>query len=116
MPKNGTGGGGGNGNANNQGSNFFRLESVVTNYNSLNPTDLPSPSLAGAVNLGAYVVSSGGLLGFDYAVLHYGKGPGGIGQGGGVAFYYLNGVSEATFPAIGNGPNGLGGFSSLTLF
>jgi hypothetical protein len=98
MPKNGTGGGGGNGNANNQGSNFFRLESVVTNYNSLNPTDLPSPSLAGAVNLGAYVVSSGGLLGFDYAVLHYGKGPGGIGQGGGVHSTISTASARRLFP------------------
>jgi hypothetical protein len=62
------------------------------------------------------VVSAGGLAGFDYAVLHYGKGPSGIGSGGGVALYYLNAANEYIFPAIGTGPNGLGGFSSLTLF
>jgi hypothetical protein len=113
IPKNGTGGGGGKANANNQASNFFRLEQVVDD-NLLNLEELPTPVLAGAVDLGSNVVNAGGLIGFDYAVLHYGKGPGDIGQGGGVAFYYLNGASDATFPAIGTGPNGLGGFSSLT--
>jgi hypothetical protein len=119
IEKNGTGGGGGNANANNQTSNFYRLENVVTQFNSLlsDPSDrLPTPILDGAINLGSNVVSAGGLTGFDYAVLHYGKGPGGIGSGGGVALYYLNSASEYIFPAIGTGPNGLGGFSSLTLF
>ena len=110
VPKNGTGGGGGSANGNNQASNFFRLQNVVDNYN------LPSPESVGAIDLSSNVVSAGGLIGFDYAVLHYGKGSGGIGQGGGVAFYYLDGASEFTFPAIGKGPNGLGGFSTLTLF
>ena len=122
MQKNGTGGAGGNGNANNVESNLFRLETVLENYNSEKSVNLLAlPDLVGATQVGATqlssnVVGTGGLLGFDYAVLHYGKGSGGIGQGGGVAFYYLNGASEATFPAMGTRPNGLGGFSSLTLF
>ena len=117
MEKNGTGGPRGNGNANSVESNLFRLETVVENYNSQKSVNLLAlPNLVGATQLSSNVVGTGGLLGFDYAVLHYGKGSGGIGQGGGVAFYYLNGASEATFPSIGTGPNGLGGFSSLTLF
>ena len=114
IPKNGTGGGGGNANANNQASNFFRLQNVVTAFNLLNP-DLPTPILDGAVNLGSNVVGAGGLIGFDYAVLHYGSGRGGT-PGGGVELFYLNGASEFTFPSTGTGPNGFGGFSSLTLF
>ena len=85
-------------------------------YNILNPVDLPKPILDGAIDLGLNVVGAGGLIGFDYAVLHYGKGSGGVGQGGGVAFYSLNGATSFTFPAIGRGPNGLGEFSTLTLF
>ena len=115
IPKNGTGGGGGNANANNDVSNFFRLQNVVNGYNSLNAVDLPTPILAGAVDLGSNVVGAGGLLGFDYAVLHYGSGPGGT-PGGGVEFFYLNGASAFTFSANGTGSNGFGGFSSLTLF
>ena len=115
IPKNGTGGGGGNANANNQASNFFRLQNVVTAFNLVNDPDLPTPILDGAVNLGSRVVGAGGLIGFDYAVLHYGKGPGGT-PGGGVALYFLNAATAFTFPANGTGSNGFGGFSSLTLF
>ena len=114
IPKNGTGGGGGNANSNNQASNFFRLQNVVTAYNLLNP-DLPTPIFDGAMNLGSYVVGAGGLIGFDYAVLHYGSGNGGT-PGGGIGIYYLNGSSQYTFPSNGTGSNGFGGFSSLTLF
>ena len=113
IPKNGTGGGGGNANANNQASNFFRLQNVVTAFNLLNP-DLPAPILDGAVNLGSNVVTAGGLIGFNYAVLHYGSGRGT--PGGGIELFYLNGATEYIFPSIGTGPNGRGGFFSLTLF
>jgi hypothetical protein len=57
------------------------------------------------------------LIGFAYAVLHYGVGNGGTkGGGGGVEFFFLNGMSSFVFPTDGTGPNGFGGFSSLTLF
>jgi hypothetical protein len=96
IPKNGTGGDKSNGNGNDQASNFVRLTNVVNGYNS-NPLcpplpQLPAPILAGATDLGSNAVSAGGLLGYDYAVLHYGSGPGGS-PGGGVALYYLNGAS-----------------------
>ena len=79
---------GGNANANNQASNFFRLQNQVNAYNMLNPTaynmlnplnppHLPTPILDGAIDLGSNVVGAGGLIGFDYAVLHYGSGKGG---------------------------------------
>jgi hypothetical protein len=111
IAKNGTGIGGGN--ANNQANNLFRLTTVLSNINPSAP--LPTPILDGGVNLGSNVVSTGGLIGFDYAVLHYGSGPNGT-SGGGVELFFLNGESEFTFPSIGTGPNGFGGFSSLTLF
>jgi hypothetical protein len=43
IEKNGTGGGGGNANGNNQASNVYRLENVVTQFNSLlsDPGDRP---------------------------------------------------------------------------
>jgi hypothetical protein len=112
IPKNGTGGGGGNENANNDASNLFRLTSILSGLK--NPA-LPTPMLAGALDLGSNVVGDGGLVGFDYAVLHYGSGKGGT-PGGGVEFFALNGNSKYTFPDNGTGPNGNGGFSSLTLF
>jgi VPDSG-CTERM motif len=114
MPKNGTGGGGGNANSNNQASNFFRLEHVVAG-NFLGFQGLPTPILTDAKNLQSNVLGAGGLVGYDYAVLHYGSGKGGT-PGGGVAFYYLDGASDYAFPSVGSGPNGFGGFSSLTLF
>lgn len=115
ISKNGTGPGGGNGN--DASSNFFRLENIVDQYNLTSSIDLPLPVLAGYLELGAIsAVGSGGLTGYDYAVIHYGKGQGGIGGGGGVAFYYLNGATDFTFPSTGLGPNGKGGLSTLTLF
>jgi hypothetical protein len=67
IAKNGTGIAGGN--ANNQANNLFRLTTVLSNINPSAP--LPTPILDGAVNLGSNVVTTGGLIGFDYAVLHY---------------------------------------------
>ena len=107
------------GNGNDQASNLVRLTNVVNGYNSspLYPSlpQLPAPILAGATDLGSNGVSAAWLLGYDYAVLHYGSGPGGS-PGGGVALYYLNGASQFTFPSQGTGSHGLGGFSSLTLY
>jgi hypothetical protein len=63
---------------------------------------------------GATTVS---LTGFAYAVLHYGKGPGGAGEGGGIVFMSLNGMTgNYTFAGTGSGPNGFGGLSSIRLF
>lgn len=116
IPKNGTGGT--QPNANNDASNFFRLQNVINAYNlanALNP--LPAPIATGVEDLGSATVGPGGLSGFDYAVLHYGAGTDGThGSGGGVEVFFLNGATSFTFPANGSGPNGFGGFSSLTLF
>lgn len=117
ISKNGTGILGGN--SNNAANNLFRLQTYgVDPYNLANPgSPLPTPLLAGSLDLASNDQSAANSLsGFDYAVLHYGVGPGGIGGGGGVAFYYLNGMTSFLFPATGLGPNGNGGFSTLTLF
>ncbi len=114
VPKNGTGGT--KPNANSDASNFFRLETVINAYNAANPSNpLPTPILTGVEDLSSATVSAGGLTGFDYAVLHYGKGPGGT-RGGGEELFFLNGATSFTFPAKGSGLNGFGKFSSLTLF
>jgi hypothetical protein len=111
MPKNGTGAGGGNGAS--AADNFARLVSLVSG----NP-GLPTPLSAGSVDITSNVVTGDQLLGFEYAVLHYGVGPGGApGTGGGVAVFYLtDGIGNFTFPANGTGQNGFGGFSGGTLF
>src|SRR6478735_304272 len=78
IAKNGTGGAGANWNANNDASNLFRLETVLSgSLNPALPANLPTPMLAGALDLGSNVVGVGGLVGFDYAVLHYGTVNGG---------------------------------------
>ena len=110
MAKNGTGIAGGN--ANDDANNFFRLETVLGSL-----TGYATPTLTGAEDLGSNIVPTGDLVGFTYAVLHYGAGNGGTqGSGGGVEIFYLNGATDFTFDANGTGPNGFGGFSSLTLF
>ncbi len=115
--KNGTGLGGGNGNS--PSDDFFRLQTVVTGYNSVPGAlaPLPTPVLTGDNTSGTANDSFalGGLATYDYAVLHYGAGPGGT-SGGGVEVYYLDGASSFTFPANGTGPNGNGGFSSIVLY
>ena len=116
IPKNGTGPGGGNGNS--PDDDFFRLQNVISSYNTAHPgSPLPTPVDTGNFpgNGNNDQFASGGLSGFDYAVLHYGAGPGGT-PGGGVAVYFLNGDSSFTFPANGLGPNGFGGFSSIVLY
>src|SRR5881394_1095338 len=104
ISKNGTGGPSGP-NANDDTSNFFRLETVINAYNlanTLNP--LPTLLSTGVQDLGSPNVGLGGLTGFDYAVIHYGKGRGGIGEGGGVEVFFLNGSTMFNFPTIGSGP------------
>ena len=111
MPKNGTGVGGGNGAS--AADNFARLQSVLNNLSGY-----PTPISTGSVNLTSNVITGDDLLGYEYAVLHYGVGNGGTqGSGGGVAIWYITGgIGNFTFPANGTGPNGFGGFSGGTLF
>jgi hypothetical protein len=95
-------------------TNFDFLLNQISLYDNFSGASLPTPSFAGYFDGSNNTVS---LTGFDYAVIHYGKGPGGQGQGGGVEFFYLNGMTgNYTFSANGLGPNGLGGFSSIRLF
>jgi hypothetical protein len=112
LVKNGTGTGGGNGNS--PGDDFTRLDTVITLWNSHNPTDmLPTPIITGDTTVGT---GSDALAGYDYAVVHYGAGPGGTASGG-VEIFYLNGdTGSYTFPQNGSGPNGNGGISSVVLF
>ncbi len=99
-------------------TNFNFLGSDVSLYNSSFGTSLLAPTFDGYANYenlsGATTVS---LTGFAYAVLHYGKGPGGAGKGGGIVFLSLSGMTgNYTFAANGSGPNGFGGLSSIRLF
>lgn len=99
---------------NNPTTNFDFLAADVTLYNNFFGTSLPAPIFAGFADLSPGPVD---ITGFDYAVLHYGKGRGGAGQGGGIVFYDLNGMTGIfTFPANGLGLNGFGGLSSIRLF
>src|ERR1700676_4050526 len=76
MAKNGTGIAGGN--ANDDANNFFRLQTVINAWDLANPGNLlPTPLSSNPQDLGSPVVGANGLLGFDYAVLHYGAGTGG---------------------------------------
>jgi protein with PEP-CTERM/exosortase system signal/PEP-CTERM motif-containing protein len=103
---------------------FNWLSSIVDSYNTwLNPgTDLADPVGSGPGGYNAFVElsNSGGpvdLTGYSYAVLHYGTGPGGIGQGGGFVALFLNDTTGLfTFPSNGSGPNGNGGISWVRLY
>ncbi len=113
ISKNGTGIGGSNGN--NEPNNFFRLQTVVSDYNTntVNP-HLPTPIEAGFQNTGTGTIS---VTGFDYLVLHYGVGNGGVkGSGGGVECWFVEGLSSFNIPQLGTGLNGFGGISSAILF
>jgi hypothetical protein len=105
-------------NGNSPQDDFFRLQNVINAYNLANPgSQLPTPVFAGdsVGNGNANQYAGGGLSGFEYAVAHYGAGPGGT-PGGGVEVFFLNGASSFTFPSNGTGQNGFGGFSSIVLF
>jgi hypothetical protein len=99
---------------NNPQANFDFLLQQISLYDNFTGASLPVPTFSGYFDGSSNTVS---LTGFDYAVVHYGKGPGGKGQGGGVEFFYLNGMmGNYTFSANGLGQNGFGGFSSIRLF
>jgi hypothetical protein len=99
---------------NNPQTNFNFLLNQISLYNSFNGASLQNPTFTGYFDGSSNTVS---LTGFDYAVIHYGTGPNGQGQGGGVEFFYLNGMTgNFTFAANGLGQNGFGGFSSIRLF
>ena len=117
ISKNGTGPAGGNGNS--AADNFFRLANQVTGYNAApGPhAPLPAPVSAGSQDLGAVGGTTIDVTGFSYGVFHYGVGTNGItASGGGVEFFYFNGMTTFDVPANGTGPNGFGGYSSGTLF
>lgn len=113
IAKNGTGIGGGNGD--DEPDNFFRLQTVVSDYNAVTQNSLlPTPIEAGFENTGTGTIS---VTGFDYLVLHYGVGNGGVqGSGGGVECWFVEGLSSFNIPQLGSGLNGYGGISSATLF
>jgi hypothetical protein len=95
-------------------TNFDFLLQEISLYNNYNSASLPTPTFGSLMDSAS---NTANVTGYDYAILHYGKGPGGTGQGGGVEFFYLNGMTgNFTFAANGLGTNGNGGFSSLRLF
>src|ERR1035438_10826466 len=74
---------------NNAADDFAALQAVITAYNTANPgTQLPTPVLAGN-GTGTGGQNNTGLSGFDYAVVHYGTGPGGANSGGGLEVWAL---------------------------
>lgn len=112
IPKNGTGIGGGN--SDNQANNFFRLQTYIAAHPTFG--SLGTPTLAGAEEVSSPLNQPVDLMGFSYAVVHYGVGPGGVtGSGGGVAFFQITNNS-GIFPQNGSGPNGFGGISRVDLF
>lgn len=97
--------------------NFNFAVTDVTMFNTFSGSNLPAPVFAGFVNFTFGNPGPVDITGFDYAVLHYTKGRGGISQAGGVEIFYLNGMTgDFTFSDIGLGPNGRGHLSSLSLF
>src|SRR4051812_25635643 len=81
---------------------FAWLQSDINTYNSNLSGDLPAPT----ANLTSYDGGSIPVLAGDYLVLHYGKGPGGLGQGGGLVALYFDAPGTYVVPADGSGPNG----------
>lgn len=92
------------------------LKLDIATYNSNVPGTLPAPSLA----LTAYDNLTSGpsipVSAGDYLVLHYGKGPGGLGKGGGLVALYFDANGTYVVPDNGSGPNGKGGISFARLW
>ncbi len=102
----GTGEGGGNGA--NEANNIYRL---VTYFGVEDLCDDPITVTYQSI----WDWSEGGLAGYDYAVIHYGRGNPDLGNppGGVVGAWKLNGEDTFEFPA--EVPEGGGGISGVTL-
>lgn len=96
----------------------FAGAGIVDGYNTITSSSLPDPVYTDFVDYDSTATAGAehDLTGFAYAVVHYGKGQGGTGDGGGIVAFYLDGTGNYTFPADGAGPNGKGGISSLRLY
>ena len=95
---------------------FAWLQSDINTFNSNFNGNLPSPTtgLTAFDNL-----SSGPTIQVDagdYLVLHYGRGRGGLGQGGGLVALYFDAAGTYVAPDNGSGPNGNGGISFARLW
>lgn len=89
---------------------------LISQYNIETGLALPQPTNSNVI-LDVNGQSNYSLTGSFYAVIHYGKGSGGTGQGGGLIAWYLpnlNGIYQ--FAQDGPGPNGLGGISSVRIW
>jgi hypothetical protein len=95
---------------------FAWLQSDIGTYNNNLNGHLPAPttSLTSFDNLssGPTIPVAAG----DYLVLHYGKGPLGQGQGGGLVALYFDAAGTYVVPDNGSGPNGNGGISFARLW
>jgi hypothetical protein len=92
------------------------LSNEVSSYNTyLNPgAPLAAPTGLGLSFSGLNPID---ITGYSYAVIHYGTGPGGIGQGGGVVAWFLGDMSGLfQFDLNGSGRNGNGGISFVRLY
>jgi hypothetical protein len=89
------------------------LQSDINTFNNNLNGDLPAPTtdLTSFDGGGTIQVAAG-----DYLVLHYGKGPGGQGQGGGLVALYFDAAGTYAIPSNGSGPNGNGGLSFARLW
>jgi len=92
---------------------FAWLQLDIHTFNSNLNGDLPDPTtgLSSFDGGGTIHVAAG-----DYLVLHYGKGTGGTGQGGGLVALYFDADGTYAIPANGSGPNGNGGLSFARLW
>jgi hypothetical protein len=87
------------------------LTSDVSFYNAKYAASYGAP---GTVVLNDENLNSGPLLNVtagEYLVLHYGKGTGGTGDGGGLVALYFDAAGTYQVPDNGSGPNGNGGIS-----
>jgi|GEM_PF-1358342 len=91
---------------------------IVSTYNGITGSLLPDPSGLRLVIDDDSAKPFYMLEGSYYAVLHYGKGSGGQGRGGGIVAYYLDDLDAGryAFPERGLGPNGKGGLSSVRIW
>jgi hypothetical protein len=95
---------------------FAWLQSNIDTFNNNLNGNLPDPT----TTLTAFENLSTGLsiqvAAGDYLVLHYGKGQGGQGQGGGLVALYFDAAGTYVVPSNGSGPNGNGGISFARLW